>query len=193
MCCRAQLHVLANRDRDQKVDGVAIAIIPEPLDNEALRHGPDDVAGIKPGRQGPGDLGGEPGIAGIAPVSVPARRYIEMQVDPQRRPWGDRGEFGYEPRRHGMRVGGGPGRCRQPGRQRNRENGSEPNRLSRQIPETETCHYRQDHSRNCGIPAAGAGRNGRERRGALSFVGTRSGRGPWQVRAPWPSISAAPA
>src|SRR5437016_4011392 len=112
MCCRAQLHVLANRDRDQKVDGVAIAIIPEPLDNEALRHGPDDVAGIKPGRQGPGDLGGEPGIAGIAPVSVPARRYIEMQVDPQRRPWGDRGEFGYEPRRPGMRVGGRPGRWR---------------------------------------------------------------------------------
>ena len=193
MCCRAQLHVLANRDRDQEVDGVAIAVIPEPLNDEALGDGPDDVAGIKPGWQGPGDLGRQAGIAGVAPISVPARRYIEMQVDPQRRPWGDRGEFGYEPRRHGMRVGGGPGRCRQRGRQRNRENGSEPSRLSRQIPETETCHYRQDHSRNCGIPAAGSDRNGREKRGALSFVGTRSGRGPWQVRAPWPSISAAPA
>src|SRR5436305_3671282 len=175
VCCRAQLHVLANRDRDQKVDRGAIAIIPEPLNDEALGNRPHDVPGAEIGWQGPGDLGGEPGIAGVAPVSVPARRYIEMQVDPQRRPWGDRGEFGYEPRRHRMRLGGGPGRRRQRGRQRNRENGSELSRLSRQIPETETCHYRQDHSRNCGIPAAGAGRNGRERRGALSFVGTRSG------------------
>ena len=68
------VYVLANRDRDQQVDSIAVTVIAEPVDDEALRHRPHDVAGSKPGRQGPRDLGRQAGIAGIAPVGVPARR-----------------------------------------------------------------------------------------------------------------------
>ena len=112
MCCRAQLHVLANRDRDQKVDGVAIAIIPEPLDNEALRHGPDDVAGIKPGRQGPGDLGRQAGIAGVAPIGMPAGRDVEMEIDPQCGPRRNAGGFRNQPRGDRLDRRGGSGQRR---------------------------------------------------------------------------------
>ena len=87
-------------DRHQQIGRAAIAVIADAALDKPLRHRPGDLAGAEAGRQLPGDLGRQAGIAGVAPVGVPARRDVEMQVDPQRLAGHDRGAFGDQPRRN---------------------------------------------------------------------------------------------
>ena len=83
-------------DRHQQIDAAGIAIVGDVPNLEPFRHRPFDRAGGKAGRQAPGDRGRQPGIAGVAPIDVPAGRDVEMRIQPQRTAGRGRGGLGDE-------------------------------------------------------------------------------------------------
>src|SRR5207247_10624655 len=68
-----------------QVGRTGIAIIADPATDEALGHRPENASCRKARWEVPFDRRRQPGIAGIAPVYVPARLDGEMNIDPQRR------------------------------------------------------------------------------------------------------------
>ena len=85
-------------DRDQQIDRARVAVIADVIDDKALRGRPFDLAGGEAGRQRPGDLGRQSGIAGIAPIDMPARLHLQMQRDPDGLAGRDRAGLGDEAR-----------------------------------------------------------------------------------------------
>ena len=116
----------------QQVDSIAVAVIAESVDDEALRHRPHDVAGGKASRQGPGNLGRQTGIPRVAPVGMPARRDIEVQIDPQSGPRTDARRLRHQARGHRMRRIGRPHRRGR--REREADNRGKPQCPPRDIP-----------------------------------------------------------
>ncbi|MNS96123.1 hypothetical protein D3C72_1304090 [compost metagenome] len=59
-------------DGNRQEDGVGIAVVHQALQALTLGQGPDDLAGLDPGGQGPVQGGGAAGIPLVAPIGVPA-------------------------------------------------------------------------------------------------------------------------
>ena len=105
----AGVEVRRRGDRHQEIGRSVIPVIADRAEDEAFRHGPGDLAGAEPGRQVPGDLGRQAGIAGVAPVrcASPAR-YRDGDRPTASRP--------ARPTRPRGRAAPRPGRPARPGR-----------------------------------------------------------------------------
>ncbi|MNQ37227.1 hypothetical protein D3C85_507630 [compost metagenome] len=90
-------------DGNRQEDGVGIAVVHQALQALTLGQGPDDLAGLNPGRQGPVQGGGAAGIPLIAPIGVPAGLNLLAYGDDGGRagrgPGAHRDQFGLDPLR----------------------------------------------------------------------------------------------
>ena len=71
-------------DLDEMQGLLRVAVVHQRRDHEAVGCGPLDVARGEARRQAPRDLRGLSGIAGVAPVGVPAVADVELERDPER-------------------------------------------------------------------------------------------------------------
>ena len=95
---RAGRFRIAGGDRDQQIDRARVAVIADVIDDKTLGGRPGDLAGGEALRQLPGDLGRQSGVAGIAPIDMPARPHFQMQRDPYGLAGRDRAALGDEAR-----------------------------------------------------------------------------------------------
>ena len=104
VCIRAGPGVLRHRDRHQMDRLVAVTVVDQRPDREALRRQPDDFAGGIALGQHPVDPRRLTRIAGVAPVGVPLGNDPEIERNPGGRAGPQRHMFAQQFRRHMLRL-----------------------------------------------------------------------------------------